>query len=598
MIFSANIKAFFVKPPPLHVDTTHVVEGLFGLDLDIKSEKTMNHLLRLLGKGLENPLTHYVLPHNPLLSEEDEKQLRQACDTHPEHIGNMMRLALHLAQSGMTEQAERYLQQCRKLHPKATEILLTHAAILASEGCMDNALKLLDTARRLDGSDTRIFYALGYCLERRGEINLAQENYKACQIDKTGFEAALYRAAAIHFARGQWDKVIEKYQILSKRTPEDVGLHLILGQCHLVRQEYDEAQERFERALTIEPDNFELHDDEIEELVQAGELETAVEQLQQIIREQGEFPDSYVRLGDLYSRLGEDRNAQDNYQHALRLHPDYLEAAVKLGTQHLRYGRFYDAATNFNRAMQINDRLISAYLGLARAELGLEQHAQAEDTFGLAAALEPNTNLLFAELARLQRRLIQQQQHNTGELIAVQDTNEPDQILLQQLKRHEQACQKHDNDAGLHYRCALLLRGQGRTDQAQQHLRQAVQINPAFALAQMKLALLLREKGDTAAAWRELDASLQLSQEQTQLHYKLALLYCDRIEYALAVEAFERQCDNADHIHTKANLDISLQSMGLMDSAAGIWRSLCELDPQSSLAFQSQRTGAWVKVHH
>ncbi|MBN2212488.1 MAG: tetratricopeptide repeat protein [Sedimentisphaerales bacterium] len=558
----------------------------------------MNHLLRLLGKGLEQPLTHWVLPYNPLLSEEDEKQLHSACKNHPEHIGNMMRLALHLAQSGLCEQAERYLQQCRSLRPESAEILLTHAAILASQGNLETAIKHLRQARRTDGSDPRICYALGHCLERTGEMDLAEEQYKACYNISGGLEAAQYRCAAIYLVRGQWRDVIEQCQCLSKRHPEDVLLHLILGQSYLARQDHEQARQSFERALTIEPDNFELHDDEIEELVQAGEIEAAVEELHQLIQIQGDFPDSYVRLGDLYSRLGEDHNATENYEQALRLHPDYLEAAVKLGTQHLRYSRFYDAATYFNRAMHINDRLISAYLGLARAEWGLEQSDQADDTFGLAAALEPNTNLLYAELSRLQRRLIQQRQQDSPPLIAVQDTDEPDKTLLQQLKRHEQACQKKKNDAGLHYRCALLLRGQGQTESALRHLRQAIEINPTYAMARMKLALVLREKGDMDAAWRELDASLQLITEQTQLHYKLALLYCDRIEYALAVEAFEHQCENADNVHTQANLDISLQSMGLMDSTVAIWRSLCELDPQSSLAFQSQRTSIWSKVHH
>ena len=92
----------------------------------------------------------------------------------------------------------------------------------------------------------------------------------------------------------------------------------------------------------------------------------------------------------------------EQYRAAVVTQPNYLEATVKLGAQHLRQGRHADAAQMFNRAVELNDRLMTAFVGLGVAQhlCGREREAQA--TFDLAASLEPNSTLLFAETARLQ----------------------------------------------------------------------------------------------------------------------------------------------------------------------------------------------------
>jgi len=310
-----------------------------------------------------------------------------------------------------------------------------------------------------------------------------------------------------------------------------------------------------------------------------------------MISQQGDFPDSYVRLGDLYSQTDNDKAAVRHYSRALELHTGYLEAAVKLGTQHLRMNRFYPAASLFGRAIEINDQLITAYVGLGIAQSSEGRPDQARDTLELAAALEPNTNLLFAEMCRLQLKVALAQ---SGGRDWDQNGSGPgartDELALRQLERHKHRLAENPNQADLHYRYGVLLRGRGQTYAAIEEFRQAVRVNHSYLKAQIKLGLALSETGRTDEAMECLTEATCPRPEYIDLHYRLGLLYCDKIRFALAVEHFASEFgDPMNDADVEANLSLALQNMGIIDRAAATWRAICELEPDSTMAFQAQR---------
>ena len=563
----------------------------------------MSSLLKLLGMSLDTPLMSMLLPYAQPLTPDHEKQLAENIRKHPELAGHTLRIGIHHAQSGATDKAHNCFTRLLRQSPEHIDAHLALAALHAMQGNLNEAVAQLQQAQHYHQQDPRVFFAQGYCHERMNQINQARQIYLKGVDCPTFLPQIRQRLAAIHLLEQDFPTTIQYCQELRQQYPEVVDYYLILGQLHLITHNAAEAVLLFERALTIEPDNFELHDDEIEALIEAGQIHEAIAGVERIIDKQGEFPDSYVRLGDLYSRLGEDKAATDNYHKALRMHPNYLEAAVKLGTQHMRMARWYQAATYFNRAVEINDQLIGAYIGLALAELASGKKEQGEDTLELAAALEPNTNLLFTEVVRLQKRLAESKQnaYEYSESLPAEKPSqtELDRMLAEQLKRHRRAVQQHPNDAGLNYRTAVLLRSRGQLDEALERLRQAVTINPSHIKARIKLGLTLRETGQHHQAMEELQTAFQIRPEEIKLHYQLALLYCDPIAYALAVE----NCDleggiDTEKVNVEANLSLALQNMGLLNPASATWRALCELEPNSPLAFQSQRSFGSTKVFH
>jgi len=566
----------------------------------------MSCLLELLGKGLERDLMDLVLPYCNVLSRDEAAQLDSAVENNPAHTANKLRLAIHYGYSGASDRAKTLFNELLSEHPRPLEIHLAWSAMYASHGELDQAISQLQQAGQLGPQDGRVLFALGYCCERKGQITEALQYYRQGCSSRLCLQRIRHRLAAIYLLKRNYCDAIVQYQALQEEYPEDVWNYLVLGHLHLQVKQYSQAEANFERALTIEPDNFEQHDDQVESLVQAGQISEAIMRMQQIVNDRGNFPDSYVRLADLYSQTGNDEAAIAHYERAIEIHPGYLEAMVKLGTQHLRMGRFNEAAGKFNQAVEINDRLIGTYVGLALAQKNLageNRLQQAFDTLELALALEPNTNLLFAEMNRLQVKA--SQSNNVGQgfsdpFIPTMTEESPDKndLLDKQMERYHRKLRENPTHANMHYRYGLLLRGKGQTDQSITQFQEALQINPSFFKAQIKLGLALFEDGRSQEAEKQLSRAFYLDQESIELHYKLGLMYCDKMQFALSVEQCEislkSDCQNAD---VPANLSLALQNMGLIDRAMASWQAVCELEPQSSLAFQAQR-GITTLKHH
>jgi|GEM_PF-196382 len=562
----------------------------------------MDSLLELLGKGL-SPLMDLALPHNQILTSEDVHLLKTAMNDEPLHLANKLRLGIHYAQSGATDKAAASFRELLAKHPHHIDTYLAWAATYSSLGELDAAITPLRQAREKNPKDGRISFGLGHCLEQQGKMEEAQKFYREGLDCPVALPQIRQRLAAIALERQDYSTVIEHCQALQHEHPEDVWAYMVLGQLYLITKQFEQAISSFERALTIEPDNFEMYDDQVETLAHDGQITAAIDRLQEIVEKQGEFPDSFVRLGDLYSQIGDDNTAVQNYQRALQLHPGYLEAAVKLGTQHLRMGRFYDAATRFNKAIEINERLISGYVGLGIAQHCAGKNDQADDTLDLAATLQPNTNLLFAEVCRLQRKIALNRKETPGfdttAIDAKIDEGESNDLLNLQLEKFENALQEEPNHAQRHYQYGILLWGRGETSQAMEHFERAVGSHPCYFNARIKLGLTLREKGKRQQAMEHLIGAWHPQRDSIDFHYKLALMYCDKIKFALAMECLEAQHagKNAEFGELRraempyvSNLTLALQNMDLVDRALATWRSLCELDPQSTMAFQAQRS--------
>jgi len=555
----------------------------------------MSSLLELLGKGLGSSVLNLMLPRCQPLRVEDVADLEAAVKREPSHTANKLRLAIHQAQCGQEEKAEELFKDILILEPDHADAQLGWAAMHVAMGELDKARDQLQNVSSKHADDSRVLYILGNICERNSQLDGALQYYEQAAVSRPCLRQATERRAAIYLVQNDYDKALEMYQKLQKDYPEDATVYLFMGLMSLQKNTYRDAISLFERSLTIEPDNFELHDDQVESLAKVGRYSEASERMMEIIDEQGEFPDSFVRLGDLHSKMGNDEATVRQYEKALELHPNYLEAAVKLGTQHLRMKRFYEAATNFNRAIEINDQLIAAYVGLGISQWGNKQEEAAADTLELAAALEPNSNLLFAEMVRLQLKIALTQRKCSNFQLTTEPnptvSQELDELMDIQIERHRAALRANPHRADLYYRYGMLLRGQGNTEGAITNYQKAVEINPSYFKARIKLGLSLREVGKSQQGLEELQGALELKPEYAELHYKLGVMYCDKMQFALAVEQLELMLpEHEENGDIQSNLTLALQNMGLIDRAVANWRAVCELEPESAMAFQAQRS--------
>ncbi len=72
----------------------------------------------------------------------------------------------------------------------------------------------------------------------------------------------------------------------------------------------------------------------------------------------------------------------------------------------MRMGKPASAAIQFTQAALINDRLVDAYIGLATAQKLSNSTSEAMTSLSLAATIDTNGPMLFAQAACLQCRFI------------------------------------------------------------------------------------------------------------------------------------------------------------------------------------------------
>jgi tetratricopeptide (TPR) repeat protein len=458
---------------------------------------------------------------------------------------------------------------------------LAAAAIFLHNNKLTEAIKEINSVYLRQPNNTMALYALGYCYERLGKESEAIEFYQDCQKFKSYLQLPAQRLAAIYFKKGQYEKTIEQYEILKNEYPDDISFLVTLGHLYIATEKYMKAIETFNNAILIHPDNFHSQDDNVDQLFAEGQFHEALEQLEYLLEAQPDRADLLMKHADILRMLGNTPEAVAQYEEALNICPDFLEATIKLGTQYLQLHQEKLAAQQFNRAVEINDKIVDAYLGLATAQKLANYIQDALGTLSLAAAIQPNSSMLFAETATLQfQEGLKKNLPFDNEYDNVQD--QPINLTRTIVDAHIHQITQHPQNPDLHYRLGVLMMSVGRLAEAIISFQSALEINPDYHRARNKLAICLFEIDRKAEALDHLSAPGRLDKDTLDLHYKTSLLYCDKVKFASSLMNLERHLENNfARPDAAVNISIVLQNLGLLDRVTTMWDNLSETADQA-----------------
>jgi len=255
--------------------------------LEAEEERTRDHL----SSGVALKLGEAYLSLGQLDQADQKFQLALsldpacgACDR------NLARLA---ERQGNTEKALAYLIKAKQQAPDDPEILFEFGKVCLERNLLEDGLPALAKAASLKPNhdpyvyvlasanvakgnlstaaslfagllqkhpqDAILNYAIGSVYYLQGKYSEAEASLKRSLREQADQVAASYYLALTYEAIGQENQAISVFRNLLKDHPEHAPSYVKLGSILLRQHQYDEAQQRLERAVALDPRSVEAH---------------------------------------------------------------------------------------------------------------------------------------------------------------------------------------------------------------------------------------------------------------------------------------------------------------------------------------------------
>ena len=487
----------------------------------------------------------------------------------------------HWRESQLDEAREHLARACHR-DSNNTAACAALACVFDEAGDVDSALQQLRILDRLEPEQASIRFSMGLCCERGLHPDEAAVHYRrAVALDETSLPARK-RLAAVQLHAGDTGEPVRQYRDICRLAPENTRMRTLLGSLLYRAGEYEQAMKEFETAIVMAPDNWVLQDEQCMQLVEEGQIRSAIEKTQQALEQQGPFADLHLRLGDLYSLVGDDAPARKHYLKSLDIQPFYLEALIRLATHHLLFGRWEESSETFGRAAELSEWLVIDYLGMGVAQAAAGEEKKAANSFDLAVAVEPNSTLLHAQMIRLQWKVTR-----ADEMIqwidlfrregCPPDSPANDSLLRDELDCHAERVGVDPFRAEVRFHYGILLRSAGRVAEATRQFAHAVKLHPTYLPALVKLGVSLKGLGRHRQAARVFDGMFRTEDRQIDFHYRLAVQFAQRRRLdEMAEQIAPSAPEELEERDVRCSLALSLVNMGLLDRGAATWRTLSQ----------------------
>lgn len=188
-------------------------------------------------------------------------------------------------------------------------------------------------------------------------------------VENVDFDLNYYLAAA-YTKDGQFSLAEETYDAILALRGNETDAYFLRGNVRMNQAEFEKAKEDFDRAVLLEPNDYDMLIEIYQVLAHFGHTETGRAYLQAALDAGGKGMDNFC-MGRIYYYLGE-------YEKA------YLaleEAKGKGGEESYLYlGRAYEATGDYNYAANVYNSYLSSYEGSAELynQLGLCEMARGD----------------------------------------------------------------------------------------------------------------------------------------------------------------------------------------------------------------------------
>jgi len=216
---------------------------------------------------------------------------------------------------------------------------------------------------------------------------------------------ALYRDALSACEQGRLADAIAMLRQALALDPDQVRVHVLLGQALLHLGHGEDALASFDRALSLGPATARLHGARADALVALGRFDEAVQSYDRALALDATSVSDWCNRGAVLHDLRRYEDAAESFSHAVKLAPDFAQAHCNHGNALLALNRHEAAISCFDRAIGLDAGLAAAHNNRANALDQLGRRLEALSAVERALAIEPAYREALVTRAVILRKL-------------------------------------------------------------------------------------------------------------------------------------------------------------------------------------------------
>ncbi|MEO0836124.1 MAG: tetratricopeptide repeat protein, partial [Cyanobacteria bacterium J06642_3] len=364
-------------------------------------------------------------------------------------------------------------------------------------------------------------------------------------------------------------------------NPQALELYIVLGHLYTQQKRWQQAIKIFQQALTLKPDNAEIHHCLAAVLNQNGNEHVAANHLFKAAQLQPNSltPQQYFKFAQTLQKQAKPARAIACYRSAIAAKPDFWHAYINLASLLTQQGKDKRALEVYRQGVRNNPQNSDYYFILASALAARQKWVRASNNFQKAAELSPSAKIYYHwGLVQYQLKAYPEARSHFQQAAELAPSAEIyyqlglTLIKLQQPEAHscfQQAINLKVDHAPAYYQLGLLWQQQQQWHQAISAYKRFLALSSQPKLALAKIALAYRHL-------QQYDLSIACYQEAIKRISQASALETEVFAaYQQTLAAYSQVTPQQYYQFGKL-----LRSRGRFDQAITAYSRSIELDPQ------------------
>ena len=262
-------------------------------------------------------------------------------------MSNLKKKAIDLFNEQKYEKSLSIFLSILKKDPKSKDTLLFTSYNYMQMGDFKTAIIYFEMIIQLDKKLPQVFYNMGVCFNILGKTVEAVDSFKRAISLKEDYFDSYIQLGQLFKKLNLLEEAVKIYKLALPKVNQKDSINVNISEIYYLQRNYQLSIKYAEDAFDLNPKNYFAKINLANCLMDQGECEKAIIELEQAKKINSSSSMIFNNLGYGYKLLSNDTEAIINYQKAIELNPELHDAHFNLSHIQLAQNNFKDGWKNY-----------------------------------------------------------------------------------------------------------------------------------------------------------------------------------------------------------------------------------------------------------